>query len=188
VNDELRERLLALSAEDQEFSRAVFEASERNESHRGRFLFDIPRDEWLPEYFEPPEKAAARMEALRDAIRAYGWPGESLVGEDGCRAAWTIAQHGGDDPALQRECERALADAVVKGEAKAGQLAALRDRIELEAGRVQLYGTHLEPLGDSWRPVRGVDDPAAVDRRRGELGLKVWSDYLADCLAGRPEV
>ena len=166
----------------------MYEASQRHAPHRGRFLFDIPRDEWLPEYFEPESAVRGRVEALREILGTHGWPGERLVGEDGCRAAWLIAQHGGPDPTFRLECEAALALAVQAGDAKPGQLAALRDRIELESGRGQLYGTHLEPDGDgSWRAVRGLEDRSDVDVRRAAIGLKPWAEYLADCLEGRPD-
>ena len=187
VDEDLRQRLLDLAEADQRHARVVYEASQRHAPHRGRFLFDIPRDECLPEYVEPDDDVRARADALREIIEEHGWPGRSLVGEDGCRAAWLIAQHGGPDPSFRIACEAALAAAVASGEAKPGQLAAVRDRIELEAGRSQRYGTHLEPDGDGWRAVRGVDDPPAVDARRAELGLQPWRDYLADCLQGRPD-
>lgn len=187
MDNDLRRRLLEIAEEDQAHARKVYEASQQHEPHRGRFLFDIPREEWLPEYFEPPDAAVARMQVLRQIILEHGWPGHSLVGEDGCRAAWLIAQHGGPDPAFQRECEEFLAVAVENGDAKPGQLAALRDRIELEAGRLQRYGTHLQPDGDTLRPVRGIEDAEAVDARRYELCLKPWAEYLVDCLNGRPE-
>ena len=187
MDEDLRQRLLELAAQDQAHASAVYEASQRHEPHRGRFLFDIPKEEWLPEYFEPEEQVVARTGALLGIIRAHGWPGGALVGEDGCRAAWLIAEHGAPDPSFRVECEAALALAVGSGDAKPGQLAALRDRIELEAGRSQLYGSHLEPDGDGWRAVRGIHDVTAVDARRRALGLKPWQDYLADCLAGRPD-
>jgi len=187
VNEDVRDRLLELADRDQRHARAVYDASQAHEPHRGKFLFDIPRSEWLPEYFEAEEEVARRVDALRTIIRRHGWPGRRLAGEDGCRAAWLIAQHGGADSEFQRDCEEALAVAVSTGDAKPGQLAALRDRIELEAGRTQLYGSHLEPVGDTWRAVRGIEDLAEVDARRAELGLKPWHGYLADCLDGQPD-
>jgi hypothetical protein len=187
VNESLRAKLLASAEEDQAHARAVYEASQRHEPHRGRFLFDIPQEEWLPEYTEPPERKERRAAELRAILAEHGWPGRSLVGNDGCRAAWLIAQHGSSEPAFRAECEAALATAVEAGEARPGQLAALRDRMELEAGRPQLYGTHLEPDGDGWRAVRGLVDEVAVDLRRSQLGLKPWRQYLADCMNGTSE-
>jgi hypothetical protein len=187
MDEDLRQRLLDLAEQDQAHAMAVYEASQKHEPHRGKFLFDIPKEEWLPEYFQSAEDVTARTSALQEIIRERGWPGESLVGEDGCRAAWVIAQHGGPDPSFRLECEAALTLAVESGDAKPGQLAAVRDRIELDAGRTQLYGTHLEPDGKGWRAVRGIADVSAVEARRQALGLKPWREYVADCMEGRPE-
>ena len=30
---------------------------------------------------------------LSDILDVHGWPGKSLVGEDGCNAAWLVVQH-----------------------------------------------------------------------------------------------
>lgn len=189
MNEALRQRLLELAADDQRHAQAVYEASQRHDSHRGKFIFDIPRDEWLPEYEEAQRTAVQRVAEFVELLAQHGsWPGESVVGEDGCCAAWLLAQHAGKvDSTTQSRCELLLAKAVAAGDAKPGQLAALRDRIELEAGRPQLYGTHLEPDGDSWTAVRGIDDMAAVDERRAALGLSSWADYLSNCMRGITE-
>lgn len=166
----------------------MYEASERHPGHAGRFIFDIPRSEWLPEYWAATRQIAENLKVLREVLDSIGWPGISQVGEDAAAAAWVIAQHSGEvDPAVQQRCLALLAERVGEGDANPAQLAALADRVELHAGRRQLYGTHLEPDGGgSFRPVRGIDDPRACDDRRAALGLKAWKEYLADCLAGDP--
>jgi hypothetical protein len=138
VDEPLRDRLLQLASEDQARARAVYDASERHPPHRGRFIFDIPREEWLPEYFEAEESSIRLTAEFKGIIAEYGWPGESVVGEDGCRCAWLLAQHAGRDHEFQQHCERLLAGAVARRDAKPGQLAALRDRLELSRGGLQL--------------------------------------------------
>ena len=39
---------------------------------------------------------------LADIVDAFGWPGFSLVGEDGADAAWLICKHAIAQPELQR--------------------------------------------------------------------------------------
>jgi len=58
-----------------------------------------------PGYHPEMEALHRRHNArLRAIIAAHGWPGYSLVGEDGCRAAGSIVQHAILDPELQRRC------------------------------------------------------------------------------------
>ena len=78
---------------------------------------------------------------LRQVITDVGWPGKSLVGEDGAQAAWLLAQHADRDPAFQRRCLDLLTAAVERGEATAVQQAYLTDRVLLHEGKPQEYGT-----------------------------------------------
>lgn len=43
-------------------------------------------------------------ERLETIINQFGWPGISLVGEEGAEAAFTIAHHAISKPAFQRKC------------------------------------------------------------------------------------
>ena len=190
-DDALRRRLLELVERDQELARATYEASQRHPDHRGRFLFDIPRDEWLPEYHASERRSQEHAVVLAQLLDDLGrWPGRSDVGDDGERAAWILAQHVGlVAPELQQRCRDLVADAVRHGDADPEHLAALADRVELEAGRLQLYGTHLEPAPDQphgWRALRGVVDPPHLDERRAAIGRKPWTEYLADCTNANP--
>jgi hypothetical protein len=38
---------------------------------------------------------------LKEVLAEVGWPGQSMVGEDGAHAAWLLAQHADQDPAFQ---------------------------------------------------------------------------------------
>lgn len=86
----------------------------------------------------------ANAEALQAIIEEHGWPGISLVGLEGCRAAWLIAQHSICTPNLQRGFLRRLESAVSTGEAPAKLAAMLHDRICFNEGKPQVYGTVLD--------------------------------------------
>ena len=185
-DEDCRRQLLAMVECDQIAARASYEASQRHEPHRNRFLFDIPSDEWLPEYWTAKRTIDVHTARFRDLIELVGWPPSSSVGDDGARAAWLLAQHAGEaDKEFQASLVPLLAAAVENAEANPEHLAALADRVELEAGRLQIYGTHLEPRGESWAALRGVAQPDELDVRRARLGLKPWAEYLDDCLNGR---
>jgi hypothetical protein len=186
ADDLLRPELLAMRDEDRKVARASFQASEADERFRGRFLFevDVDRSEWPTEFFEAEAVVARHAVRLREIVALHGWPGASLVGPDGADAAWLVLQHSDRD--LQEHCLPLLRTALGTGEATAQQYAAVADRIELLAGVLQLYGTHLA-LDDQGRhvPTRGVVEPGGLDRRRAAIGLEAWSGYVLG-MGGRP--
>lgn len=109
---------------------------------------ELLRSDQLPRnrYSEHMAKVHRRNNTrLRELIEKYGWPGKSLVEEDGCKAAWLIAQHAVLDPNLQLDCLSLLEKAVGAGEAPLWQLAYLKDRVLLSENKPQIYGTQLRP-------------------------------------------
>jgi hypothetical protein len=78
---------------------------------------------------------------LRGVLDRVGWPGNSLVSEQGALAAWLLAQHADGDLGFQRECLARPAAAVEAGEAEPSHLAYLTDRVRLAQGQPQVYGT-----------------------------------------------
>lgn len=120
-----------------------------------------------------------RTERLAEIVDEHGWPTRSLVGEDGASAAWLIAQHSDHDVAFQQEALELMRDAVTEGEADATELAYLEDRVALNSGRAQVYGTQVGCV-DGRPEVAELEDPEGVDRRRSEVGLPPLEVYLAD--------
>lgn len=121
---------------------------------------------------------AANLPWLRQLITDVGWPGKSLVGEDGAKDAWLLAQHADRDPAFQRCCLDLLTIAVGRGEAAAVDQAYLTDRVLLHEGQPQEYGT--QAIGRDGRFVaRNLRDPGHVDERRAAVGLGPLAEYLA---------
>lgn len=122
----------------------------------------------------------ARTERLREIIAEHGWPGISLVGEDGEDAAWAIAQHSDLEPAFQAEALVLLRAAVAADDASPGNLAYLEDRVAVGAGSPQLYGTQVACGESGPEPSTPIRDEATVDERRTAAGLAPLSDYLAE--------
>jgi hypothetical protein len=59
----------------------------------------------------------------------------SLVGEDGAKAAWLLAQHADNRRDLQRKFLELLRAAVAAGEEEPRELAYLQDRVRVADGR-----------------------------------------------------
>ena len=116
-------------------------------------------------------------EELKKIIDEHGWPGKSLVGLEGLRAAAMIAQHSISKPELQRFFLTKIKQAVQDGEAGPVLAAGLEDRILFNEGKPCLYGM-LFDWDDFGNLVANVDDEAAVDERRKNLGLSSLSEAL----------
>ncbi len=141
-----------------------------------------------PEDRQKPEVKAVleRMEKvdrdnlawLKGVVEKYGWPGKSLVGPDGARGAFLIAQHATSDLAFMAKCLESLRAAYKAGDAQGQWVALMTDRLlVLKDKKKQLYGTQLTAKDGKLVP-QPIEDEANVDARRKELGMPPLADYL----------
>lgn len=124
----------------------------------------------------------ANTDRLRQIIQQHGWPGRSLVGDDGAEAAWLLAQHADRQLDFQREVLPLLAEAVAAGEAKPAHLAYLTDRVRMAQGTPQIYGTQVGDIREGTPIPWPIEDLERVDERRAEMGLGTLANYLANCI------
>lgn len=154
VNVELRAELLKRMERDQEVRRGMRPGlEEREEAKLIERLRKVDGD---------------NTSWLRDVISTHGWPGITLVGEDGAHAAWLLVQHAPQN--LQEQCLPLLERAVEQGEARKHDWAYLLDRVLMHRGEPQMFGTQFIVRGGTptSHPIR---DEETVDERRAELGL-----------------
>ncbi|HEX6355632.1 DUF6624 domain-containing protein [Actinophytocola sp.] len=145
---------------------------------RAELLDMMAQDQYeqSPEYTGPwhgPE----RTDRLREIIAEYGWPTFRLVGTDGATAAWVIAQHSDHDPAFQQKALKLMRAAARAGQADPIELAYLTDRVAVNTGRLQIYGTQVRCVDGAFAPAPLVD-PEHVDERRASVGLGPLQEYL----------
>ena len=155
MNQSLRDELLDMAAEDQ---RVRAELAADGSLSGG----------YHPRMAEVHRRNAARLKAI---IEEHGWPGRTLVGEDGAAAAWLVLHHAIGDPPLQRRGLELLRQAAVAGEVAAAQAAMLEDRVAFFEGRPQRYGTQLDWDEQGRLSPHPIDDLAGVDERRRSVGL-----------------
>ncbi len=117
-------------------------------------------------------------ERLRRILAEHGWPGRSRVGHQGAHNAWLIAQHADHDPAFQREALDLLTEAVARGEARPRELAYLTDRVRVNEGGEQVFGTQMKPYEHGMPVPRPIEDPERLDERRAEVGLEPFDQYM----------
>ncbi|MEM7247960.1 MAG: DUF6624 domain-containing protein [Acidobacteriota bacterium] len=153
----LREELLAMERVDQ--------AARRGESIpelEGRTAGDVD---------------AAHTARMKEIVATHGWPGKSLVGRDGAFAAWLLVQHADQDPAFQRRCLELMREQP-EGQVEPRNLAYLTDRVHVNEGLEQVYGTQFWTVDGELVP-RPIVAPAGVDARRSSVGLGTLAEYAA---------
>jgi len=116
---------------------------------------------------------------MKTVIDKYGWPGESMVGEDGALAAFLMVQHADKDSQFQKKCLPLLEAAVQAGEVSAGNLAYLTDRVLIAEGKPQRYGSQFQTVDGKSVPFP-IEDPANVDARRKAVGLGPLAEYAKE--------
>lgn len=115
---------------------------------------------------------------LRGVIAGHGWPEAGRFGARAAHAAWLMVQHSADLdlmeavlPAIRAEVERGALEPFC--------WLSLFDRVALERGRPQRFGTQAS-LDDQgvWR-VLPLEDEAEADRQRARFGMSTVAENLA---------
>lgn len=119
----------------------------------------------------------AAAATLRHVMGQYGWPGRTLVGAQGSRAACQIALRANHQDQIQRVALHQLHIAAQAGEATWYEWAHLYDRCLLTGGDAQLYGTQYHHRGDVLERAP-VADPDRLDERRATVGLAPADEEL----------
>ncbi|UQI45935.1 hypothetical protein M1P56_17020 [Streptomyces sp. HU2014] len=133
---------------------------------------------------EPDHEAMVRVDRdnttwLETVLDEHGWPGRTLVGEEGASCAWLLAQHADHDGQFQSKALRLLEEAVRAGEAAARHWAYLVDRTRTGRNEPQVYGTqYVTDAAGSFGP-RPIEDPDQLDERRTAVGLEPHAEYDA---------
>lgn len=132
--------------------------------------------------YHPRMEAVHKKNASRLAhiIEQHGWPGESLVGEGGARAAWLIAQHAIGDPPFMRRCLLLLKKAAEEQQVPQWQAAMMEDRIRMYEGRPQIYGTQFQPNEAGAFVPYMIEDPSNVNERRRAVGLNPLEERTSE--------
>lgn len=112
---------------------------------------------------------------LLELLDQYGWPTATEVTEYAAAGAALIINHASHE--LRTKYFPLLKQAFEKGEAQPLRYAKMQDRLLVEEGKEQLYGTQIrfENLVKKPYPIK---EPEYVDKRRAEIGLGPLSPYL----------
>ena len=114
---------------------------------------------------------------LKTHVEHWGWPTVAQVGKEAVNSAFLIVQHAVHDTAFMRAMLPAIQESHRRGDLDGGAVAMLTDRVEVKAGRPQIYGTQLSLKDGRW-VLDPIADSAGVDARRKQMGLPPLADYL----------
>ncbi len=115
------------------------------------------------------------QKVLKSIIKKHGWPTLQMVGMRGARSAWLIVQHSDRDVAFQKKV-LGLIEKLYKENPKAvvpSNLAYLRDRVSVNTGKKQIYGTQFmqNKKTEKWEP-KPIKDRKKVNKLRKEMDIK----------------
>jgi hypothetical protein len=133
---------------------------------------------------DPAERLAWRAVTVRHADRlaeilsGSGWPAADVVGAEAARAAWLVALHADQRLDLQRRAVTLMSAEVDAGRAPASQLALLSDRMLVNSGQPQRYGTQIAGVTGDVPVPWPCEDPDGLDGRRAAVGLEPWAAYV----------
>lgn len=115
---------------------------------------------------------------IQKFIDKYGWIGPDKIGAEANRTIFLAIQHV-DDLIVQEKYLPVLEKAVKEKKAEPWNLAFLTDRIRMNQGKKQVYGSQVityRSVGKSY--IVPLENPEKVDELRKEVGLQPLNDYL----------
>jgi hypothetical protein len=156
INEALRQELLAMEAEDRRVRQELMEAGLLGGPY-------VPRMEAVH---------VANAARLRELISEHGWPAEDIAGADGAKSAWFITQHAVGEPKFQRDALQMVKACIAEGRVAPWNAAYLEDRIAMQEGRAQRYGTQwMDDLVDGRARPWTLAEPERVNELRSSVGL-----------------
>ena len=119
----------------------------------------------------------ARMEKIFDQ---YGYPGKDLVGRNLSYTGFLVIQHADGDVEAQQRYYNLLKDAVDNHQTAKYTIAYLTDRINVNRGKCQVYGSQMgydDETGNYFiQPIKDIEN---VNKRRMEYQMRPLEDYIS---------
>ncbi|MEL6972196.1 MAG: DUF6624 domain-containing protein [Bacteroidota bacterium] len=175
------------SIKNEPFARQLFKMIIRDQGFM--YAGNLERERYINNggYFDSPsifpvlaieERNKMANEALLiQLLDEYGWPTSSEVTEFAAAGAALIINH--SNFGLRQKYFPVLEEAFQRGEAQPLRYARMKDRLLVEQGKEQLYGTQIK-FENLQREPYPIEAPALVDQRRKAIGLGPLSPYLKE--------
>ena len=168
-NFELAKELDALFEADQKYRRLSGEYNAKYSKESTEY------QQFMQEWLRSDSACLVKAEAI---LQQFGYPGKSMVGITRQDHLWAVIQHA--PPAKQEQYFPLIDEACKKGEMNKGAWALLVDRIKMNKGEPQIYGSQVvrDEMTGGWK-FHIIEDEANVNKRRAEVGLKPLEEYAA---------
>ncbi len=114
---------------------------------------------------------------LKAIFSKYGYPNYDLVGKKGANNYWLCVQHCDHDLKFQKQVLTGMEKEVKANKADGKNYAYLTDRVNVNSGKPQLYGTQVD-WKDNLAVTKNLKDPNTVNKRRAAVGLGTLEEYL----------
>lgn len=122
------------------------------------------------EAIEVDEKNRNRLKVI---FKEYSFPTRKLVGKDAMNGIFLMIQHSDMDKQWQKSQLEKIEKAVKNGDMDGQSYAYLYDRIQINSGQEQLYGTQFAKVDPINKAVElaPTEDIDYLDKRRMEIGM-----------------
>ena len=116
---------------------------------------------------------------VEQLFEEFGYLGYDKVGKQGSNNFWLLVQHCDKHPNFQLEVLKAMEIQTRRGNASLADFAYLTDRVKVNLGQLQVYGTQMKLNGssDSYEP-KPVIDPENLNERRKLVDLITIEEYI----------
>jgi hypothetical protein len=107
---------------------------------------------------------------VQQVLDKYGWLGISQIGEKANQAIYLTIQHA-QDKNIREKYFPLLKESAKKRESKLADMATMKDRILVENGKKQIYGTQYKII-EGERVLLPIKDSKNINKRREKVGLE----------------
>ena len=104
-------------------------------------------------------------------FKTYGFVGYDLAGKEGSDAFWVLVQHSDHIPKFQTEVLEQMKKHVKNDNATPEYYAYLVDRVKINTGNEQVFGTQFTYNNRGQAIPKNISDTTGIDKRRKSLGL-----------------
>jgi len=116
---------------------------------------------------------ARNRERLKEIFREYGFPTKDMIGKDAMFGIFLLIQHADGDKEWQKSQLSNIEKAVKRGDLDGQSYAYLYDRVKVNSGEKQLYGTQFSNVDPVNKTVTlaETENMDSLDYRRMEVGI-----------------